>query len=86
MKYVVFEQESTGLKMPVIFPDHVTHSQVKIEGVKPVSAGFCLVGTDELVTVLPDESESLQLGPVPGDRELLISVLCNAGVYAFLNM
>lgn len=40
MKYVVFEQEKTGLKMPVLFPDHITHSSVKIEGTKVVSAVF----------------------------------------------
>ena len=31
MKYVIFEQEKTGLKMPVIFPDHVTHNAITIE-------------------------------------------------------
>ncbi|WP_147382095.1 hypothetical protein [Parabacteroides sp. AF48-14] len=85
MKYVVFEQERTGLKMPVLFPDHVTHSEIKIEGTKVVSAGFCLVGTEEIVTILQERSDSLNIGPAKGDRELIIAVLCNAGVYAFMN-
>lgn len=84
MKYVVFELGSTGLKMPVVFPDHVTHSQIKIEGASPVSAGFCLVGTEEIVTIGTGKSDSLNLTPMAGDRELIIAVLCNAGMYAFV--
>lgn len=85
MKYIVFEQEGTGLKMPVVFPDHITHSTIKIEGARPVSAGFCLLGTEELVTIGTGKSDSLNLAPMVGDRDLIIAVLCNAGVYAFLN-
>lgn len=84
MKYIVFEQESTGLKMPVVFPDHVTHSQISIEGTRPVSAGFCLVGTEELVTIGTGKSDSLNLAPLAGDRELIVAALCNAGMYAFM--
>lgn len=86
MKYVVFELGATGLKMPVIFPDHVTHSQIKIEGASPVSAGFCFVGTEELVTIGTDRSESLNLMPMAGDRELIMAILCNAGMYAFMGL
>lgn len=86
MKYVIFEQERTGLKMPVLFPDHVTHSSITIEGSKPISAGFCLVGGCEIITILPEGSDSLKLEPGEHDRELIISTLSNAGVYAFLNM
>lgn len=84
MKYVVFEYENTGLKMPVIFPDHVTHADVKINNAKPVSAGFALLGTEEVVTVTGD-SESLGIAAANGDRELLIATLANAGMYAFMN-
>lgn len=38
MKYIILEQIRTGLKMPVIFPDHITHSSITIEGTPPVSA------------------------------------------------
>lgn len=85
MKYVVFEQEKTGLKMPVLFPDHVTHSTVKIEGMKVVSAGFCLIGGDEIVTIPLKISDSLNIGPAKADKGLIVATLCNAGVYAFLN-
>jgi|GEM_PF-3043409 len=84
MKYVVFENMNTGLKMPVIFPDHITHSTIKIDDAKPVSAGFCIVGTEEIVTIGTGKSDSLNLSPATGDRELIIAVLCNAGMYAFM--
>lgn len=84
MKYVVFEDVKTGLKMPVVFPDHITHSTIKIEGANPISAGFCLVGTEEIVSIGNGGSESLNLSPAVGDRELIIAVLCNAGMYAFM--
>nr|DAV64459.1 MAG TPA: hypothetical protein [Caudoviricetes sp.] len=86
MKYIVFEQDLTGLKMPVVFPDHITHSQIKIEGSRPVSAGFCQVGTEEIVTIEPHKSDSLNLAPMPGDRELIVAVFCNAGIYAFMGI
>ena len=38
MKYVVFQRRN--LKIPVIVPDHCTHADVKIDGFKPISAGF----------------------------------------------
>lgn len=38
MKYVIFQGH--GLVHPVLFGDHTTHSQVKVDGTKPVSAGF----------------------------------------------
>lgn len=84
MKYVVFEDINTGLKMPVVFPDHITHSAIKIDCAKPVSAGFCIVGTEEIVTIGTGKSDSLNLSPAAGDRELIIAVLCNAGIYAFM--
>ena len=85
MKYIVFQEMNTGSKMPIIFPDHITHSTIKIDGAKPVSAGFCLVGTEEIVTIVTGKSDSLNLSPAVGDRELIIAVLCNAGMYAFMN-
>lgn len=72
--------------MPVIIPDHVTHSDVRIEDAEIHSAGFFLLGTDELVTISPDGSNSLGIGPKPGDRELIIAVLTNCGMYAYLKI
>ncbi len=83
MKYIIFQQEKTGLKMPVIFPDHVTHASVKIEGAHPVSAGFFKLKN---VAIYKQPSESLKLSPKKGDRELLIFALMDAGMYAFMNL
>lgn len=84
MKYVVFKKGD--MMLPVIIPDHVTHAEVKMEGTELYSAGFFLLGTDEIVTVAPDGSNSLGIGPQPGDRELIIGVLANCGMYAFMRM
>lgn len=40
MKYVIFEQDRTGFKESVILGEHTVHSSVKVEGAKPVSAGY----------------------------------------------
>lgn len=40
MKYVIFRENN--LLHPVVFADHTTHSQIKIEGAVPVSAGFVM--------------------------------------------
>lgn len=38
MKYVCFQRRN--MIIPVIVPDHCTHADIKIEGFKPISAGF----------------------------------------------
>lgn len=38
MKYVIFQ--GNGFVYPVLFADHTTHAQVKIEGAYPIAAGF----------------------------------------------
>lgn len=38
MKYVIFREKN--MLHTVVFAEHTTHSQIKIEGAKPVSAGF----------------------------------------------
>lgn len=84
MKYVIFEQEKTGLKMPVIFPDHVTHNAITIEGAQPVSAGFCFIDPEMILSISSESSDSLSLRPLPEDRELIIAMLMDMGMYAFL--
>lgn len=83
MKYVIFKRGS--LFLPVIIPEHVTHSEVRIEGAIPVSAGFC--HTDEFVipVVGKEGSDSLNLNPAPGDTSLLTAVLCNGTMSFFLD-
>jgi len=83
MKYIIFEDNKTGLIQPVIFGEHTTHSQVKIENATPVSAGFFYI--DKRGFVVSGESESLGLKPKDGDEEFLKLVLYNAGTMFFIN-
>lgn len=81
MKYVIFKHKT--VYMPILFPDHVTHSTIKIEGAEPVSAGFINTTTGEVFGL----SESLKLEPNEEiDAELCLRVLSNYGVYAFMDM
>jgi len=66
MKYVVFKQ--FDFYWPVVFPDHITHSDVKIPGMTPASAGF----VDSRSIRVYGKSESLNLEPAPGDEARLI--------------
>jgi hypothetical protein len=71
MKYTVFQDTNTGVKYPVIFPDCVAHSQVVVEGLRAVSAGFVNPKTGECF----DGSESLKADP--SDSRLISAVLTN---------
>lgn len=71
--------------MPVIIPDHVTHSSINIKGAQPDSAGFFAASVFNVVTILPMGSESLKLEPnMERDAKLLESVLLNSGTNAFI--
>jgi len=59
MKYIIFDN-----KYPVLFPDDVLHYKVKIEGMKPTSAGH-------FNGKAFDRSESLNLEPKEGDTEII---------------
>lgn len=85
MKYVIFEQDRTGLKAPVIFGDHTVHSSVKVEGAKPVSAGYFMIDNDGIVSTYGD-AQSLGLKPEDGDATLLNLVLQNFGTAYFLDL
>lgn len=85
MKYVIFEQYGTGLKEPVIFGDHTVHSSVKVEGSKPVSAGYFMIDNDGIVSTYGD-AQSLGLKPEDGDATLLYYVLQNFGTVYFLDL
>lgn len=84
MKYIIFKDEKTGLVQPVIFGEHTTHSQVKIEGAKPVSAGFCHLSAKGGLSITGD-SESLGLKPDTKDGAWLSMMLCDAGTSFFLD-
>ena len=55
------------MQWPVVFPDHITHDQVKVEGFAPVSAGF----VDVRNCMAFGESKSLGLKSNPDDTMLL---------------
>lgn len=81
MKYVIFREKN--MLHPVVFADHTTHSQIKIEGAKPVSAGFVMQEkTGEIKCY--GKSDSLNLTPGVNDEEIIKSWLRNCGIYAFL--
>ncbi len=74
MKYVMFENQS-GALFPVLFPDHVTHDQIKLEGMQPVSAGFVHPGNG----LVSGMSESLKLQSKIEDELWLKAALTNNG-------
>jgi len=78
MKYVVFEIQ--GVPSPVLFPDHIRHSDViGVTGAKIASAGFCDVESSRppkppLVTVRGG-SESLRVLCRAQDAEIISNFL-----------
>lgn len=82
MKYIIFKETKTNMLIPVIISDHSVHSQVKIEGCRPISAGFFHIEGTFVIKVILEEkkSVSLNMGPRPQDAELIRSVL-----YGFTN-
>lgn len=85
MKYVIFKMKA-GLLIPVIVPQHCTHSQVSVEGGEPISAGFFrFIGNSKLVEVY-GESESLKLKPGERDEALLTGVLLSLPMSLFLDL
>lgn len=83
IKYVIFEmgKESTGLYLPILFPEHVTHKQVSVEGAIAISAGF--YNTSSMVAY--GKSESLNLESVPDrDSKLLNRSLMGMGTTYFM--
>lgn len=83
MKYIVFKNKYSYL--PVLFPDHITHSEVTIVGAVPVSAGFChFLNGGVIIVDHSRSSESLGLKPNNRDAPLLNRVLGEAGTNDFL--
>lgn len=97
MKYVIFKKETNDIitYMPVIIPEHVTHSSIKIDETngrrEPVnknkisvhSAGFFYINGG-MVKIEDKKSESLNIGPnMETDKILITQTLSNAGIYGF---
>ena len=86
MKYLIYKVN--GLFLPVTFPDHITHSQVKIEWEEKAvlySAGFFSINRLGLPDVLPGFSESLKIGPGELDQEILTCFYLNMGTSFFID-
>lgn len=73
MKYVMFQDENSGYKYPVIFPDCVAHSQVVVEELRAINAGSVNPKTGECF----GESSSLKLKADPNDSWLIAATLVN---------
>lgn len=83
MKYVIFK--FGPMFHPALFPDHVSHDSVMMQGCEADSAGFFHLGKKG-VEVSSSRSESLDLGPkIKRDENLIIASLANMGMYAFMN-
>ena len=80
MKYIVFK--SKMMVMPVIFPDHITHSQMLMQSAVPISAGFINMQTFDAYS----NSESLKLKPHPLDTQILQMALSQYPVSCFMDM
>lgn len=96
MKYVCFQRRN--MIIPVIVPDHCTHADIKIEGFKPISAGFFSIEYVEKkkisdgkvmsrveVIINDSGSDSLGLGSRIEDKKLIENTLLNSGMYAFMS-
>ena len=82
MKYVIFREKN--MLHPVVFADHTTHSQIKVEGAVPVSAGFVMHDKAGNIKCY-GKSDSLNLTPGVNDEAIILSWLQNCGIYAFLS-
>lgn len=87
MKYVVFKKDK--MVMPVIFHEHINHCDVKIEGWKPVSAGFCSYNTENdypiLIVDYKTFSTSLNLKPNKADGAVLNQMIKGVGIMMFMD-
>ena len=81
MKYIVFKDNVSGLIQPVIFGEHTSHHQIKIERAKPVSAGFVALGNGELK--IYGKSDSLNLEAGKYDLDYIKMMLADLGTVYF---
>lgn len=69
MKYVIFK--GNGCYHPVLFADHTTHSQIKVENATPISAGFVKFNSTNEPTCY-GKADSLKLESNPEQDEQII--------------
>lgn len=70
-KYIVVEED--GEPYPIIFPEHIAHSEIGGLFRRVVSAGFVLLGETEATAF--GRSASLGVGSRSGDSQLLSRAL-----------
>lgn len=84
MKYCIFKRKQ--LLLPLIFPDCVTHAEIKIEGAELISAGFCNIDKDSFVWVdMNMKSESTGKSPREEDQNILQGVVWQFPTSSFLD-
>jgi len=92
MKYVIFQEPTTLTTAAAVFPSTVAHAAMVPPGAKPLSAGFWQIaaphpGTLSHHLLISGFSESLNIGPRPGDADILNHLLMDREsrlVYAHL--
>jgi hypothetical protein len=84
MKYIIFKDTVSGLTQPVLFGEHTSHSQIRVERAKPVSAGFFTVSGENDKPCIYGESDSLNLTPATGDLEYILMALADVGALFFI--
>ena len=84
MKYVIFKNKE--ILMPIVFHEAINHCDIKIEGWKPVSAGFVYISKigDPIVDT-ERISDSLKLKPKEGDEQLIRMFLNNYSFSLFID-
>lgn len=82
MKYIIFEDERTGLLQPVIFGEHTTHSRVEVERARPIGAGFFSFENGQ--PGVYGGSVSLNLESSEADLDLIIKMFLNMGTAFFI--
>ncbi len=78
MKYVMFTNYRTGVRVPVIFSDYLAHSEIGMESLvwEATSAGFVSVhNAHNARDICFGESKSLGLSFAPGDSSIILSEL-----------
>lgn len=86
MKYVIYKRN--GLFLPITFPDHITHSQIKIDWPDETelhSVGFFTIDSLGDPQILPGISESLNIGSSASDHDILRRFYLNCETSFFID-
>jgi hypothetical protein len=84
MKYIIFKDTVSGLIHPVLFGEHTSHYQVKIDGAEPVSAGFFSFEKGNIQVY--GKSDSLKLDPKDSDLDYIVKAFMNMGTMFFIEV